>query len=68
MIDLACFDDSLAAEIYLENIVGMFYKRAFDNKYEAKEILGNNGAGYLECFNVPSSDWGFIQQLAQEEV
>lgn len=68
MIDLACFDDSISAEIYLENIVSMFYKRAFDNKHEAKDILGNNGAGYLECFNVPLNDWNFIQQLAQEGV
>lgn len=68
MIDLACFDDSISAEVYLENIVSMFYNRAFDSKHEAKHILGNNGAGYLECFNVPLSDWGFIQKLAQEEV
>lgn len=36
-----------------------------DNKTQAAHILGSAGAGYLECFAVPRTDWAAVQQLAR---
>lgn len=66
LIDLACYDCSTTAEAYLKSLIERDYAPAFQEKSEAKSILGNRGAGYLECYRVPVSDWHIVQRMALE--
>lgn len=66
MIDLACYECAVDAEVRLDKALREFYRPAFRNKQDAKEILGSGGAGYLECLSVPVSEWAHVARLALE--
>ena len=66
MLDLAVYENAVEAEACLQRRVAALYPRAFQAKVSAQAILGNGGAGYLECYSVPTDEWAFIVRIARE--
>ena len=70
MLDLAFYefpDYPLQAEVWLQKaVLQKGYRRAFARKSEAERHLGNRGAGYSECSNIPVSDWGELVDIARK--
>lgn len=68
MLDRATYDDlgqSRIAEAWLRREIGKNYASAFSDKSDAEPYLGSRGAGYLDCYRVPTSDWPEIVDLAR---
>lgn len=67
MLDLGYYAgaDCVYAEVWLQERLADRYPLAFASKEEAKPYLGSNGAGYLECYRVPVSDWPALIELAR---
>lgn len=67
MLDIGYYPgaDSVYAEVWLQEQLEKTYQPAFRSKEEAKPYLGNSGAGYLECFLVPVSDWPAVVELSR---
>ncbi len=40
----------------LQKLEESYYPSAFEDWREARDILGDNGSGYTECFYVPTGD------------
>jgi hypothetical protein len=67
MIDLAfypCFIEALEAEVWLRRQARARYEQAFATREEAEEHLGKGGAGYSECFRIPTAEWPDFARLA----
>ena len=68
MIDQAYYvraGQGVEAESWLHEQLAGIFPPAFNSKHEAEPILGNQGAGYLECYQVDPSEWHYVQQLAR---
>lgn len=66
IIDLACYECAVSAEVGLHEAMGARYPKAFSHSGEAKNILGNGGGGFMECYSVPVSEWSNVARLALE--
>jgi hypothetical protein len=67
MIDLAFYEqmlEQLEAEAWLRERIAARYPTAFNSRSEASEYLGNQGAGYLKCFRVPTVEWPALARLS----
>lgn len=56
---------SFSSESRIERILAAAGPRAFADKTEAAPLLGNRGAGYLECYRIDTKFWPFIADLAE---
>jgi len=68
MLDLAYYGpsgDDLKSEAWLQGRIEERFARAFATKSEAAPYLGNGGAGYLECYAIPVTQWPEIIELAR---
>lgn len=59
MLDIGYYAgaDCVYAEIWLQERLAEHFPPAFASKEDAEPYLGSKGAGYLECYRIPVSDW-----------
>lgn len=70
MLDLAEYGElihGLEAEQWLQAQINKKYRRAFTDRIQAAERLGNRGAGWYECYAIPTEDWPQLINLARTD-
>jgi hypothetical protein len=55
---------SLYAELWMHEVLGAEFPKAFQSKDSSRALLGDGG-GWLECFSVPTSEWDLVVDVAR---